>query len=410
MLGCNCSLPGCGTSRRQTYSGIAIFKIPQRKSQDFVDWKNQILDILKRYRVVDETGRKALKFGAVPKLNLPAKSCSKQSKAPERRHLNIVQNVETPQVHKISKYKSFKELETRVAKLKIHQKGWLINYCGNKISFKFFQKPYIIPQFEVIVDESLGFTSAVYGFLLPDDHKLYKMFRRSLQNVTILQLLDDFTNQKLCPGVDIESHESINHYVPCELKFDQSGDHLQQAKQYSRSKECHLLTRVEVDDKLASDISTIMDELCKTASGFKGALRYAVLSVDEVKIQENLVFDKHTGDLIGYADLGDSELNYSCFSDVKQLAPHALVYYVRGLASDLKFSVAYFATKGVTSYQIMTTFWEAVAVLELTCQLPVIATVSVGASSNRKFYRIHETMGGQDTGCCPQDNKYICSR
>ncbi len=128
----------------------------------------------------------------------------------------------------------------------------------------------------------------------------------------------------------------------------------------------------------------------------KGTQRYVVLSIDEVKIQENLVYDKHSGELIGFVDLGDTELNYSCFNDVKQLATHALVYYVRGLASDLKFSIAYFATKGVTSYQIMTTFWEAIAALELTCQLPVIAAVCDGASSNRKFYRVHQLFDGKE--------------
>ncbi len=97
-------------------------------------------------------------------------------------------------------------------------------------------------------------------------------------------------------------------------------------------------------------------------------------------------------------DLGNTDLNYACFNDVDQLASHALVYYVRGLASDLKFSVAYFATKGVTAYEIMTTFWEAVAILELTCQLPVIAVVSDGASSNRKFYRMHDLLDGKETG------------
>ena len=31
--------------------------------------------------------------------------------------------------------------------------------------------------------------------------------------------------------------------------------------------------------------------------------------MDEIKIQSNLVWDKHTGELIGYVDLGDTELN-----------------------------------------------------------------------------------------------------
>ena len=105
-----------------------------------------------------------------------------------------------------------------------------------------------------------------------------------------------------------------------------------------------------------------------------------------------MVYHKYSGELIGYVDLGDPELNYSCFSNVDVLASHALVYYVRGLASDFKFSLAYFATRGITSYQIMPTFWEAVSILEITCRLPVIAAVSDGASPNRKFYRMHSLM------------------
>ena len=121
-----------------------------------------------------------------------------------------------------------------------------------------------------------------------------------------------------------------------------------------------------------------------------------VLSFDEIQIQENLFFDKYTGDLIGYVDLEDIELNYSAFQDVNDLVTHALVYYVQGIASDLKFSLTYFVTKGVTAYQIMPTFWEAVAILELPCKLQVIATVSDGASPNRKFYRMHEQMSNTD--------------
>ena len=37
----------------------------------------------------------------------------------------------------------------------------------------------------------------------------------------------------------------------------------------------------------------------------------------------------------------------------------------------------------------MSTFWEAISILEYTCNLPVIAAVSDGASQNRTFYRMH---------------------
>ena len=58
--------------------------------------------------------------------------------------------------------------------------------------------------------------------------------------------------------------------------------------------------------------------------------------------------------------------------------------------------MAHFATKGVTAYQIISTFWETVAILELTCELQVTATVRDGTSPNRKFYRMHEQMSNTD--------------
>ena len=35
--------------------------------------------------------------------------------------------------------------------------------------------------------------------------------------------------------------------------------------------------------------------------------------MDEMKVQENLVWEKHTGELIGYVDLGDINANYGTF-------------------------------------------------------------------------------------------------
>ena len=46
----------------------------------------------------------------------------------------------------------------------------------------------------------------------------------------------------------------------------------------------------------------------------------------------------------------------------------------------------------MNAYQIMTTFWDAVSILEMTCKLPVICAVSDGASSNRNFFKMHGFM------------------
>ena len=140
----------------------------------------------------------------------------------------------------------------------------------------------------------------------------------------------------------------------------------------------------------------VIQELIKVATPLEGHQRYVVLSFDEMKIKENLVYDKYTGQLIGYVDLGDPELNFSSFKDHNVLATHVLVLYIRGIASDLKFEVGYFGTKDVTAHQIMLTFWRAISILEDTCNLLVIAVVSDGASSNRAFYKMHNMMDGND--------------
>ena len=51
-----------------------------------------------------------------------------------------------------------------------------------------------------------------------------------------------------------------------------------------------------------------------------------VILFDEMKIQENLVWSKHTGDLIGFVDLGDVNLNYATLQETNAIASHVLVF------------------------------------------------------------------------------------
>ena len=134
----------------------------------------------------------------------------------------------------------------------------------------------------------------------------------------------------------------------------------------------------------------VIQQLCDTTNDLKGYQRYVVISMDEMKIKDNLVYDKSSEELIGFVDLGDPILNYGSFDDTTQLATNVLVFYIRGVASILKFPLAYINTTGAKSFQIMPLFWEAVSILEITCKLPVVALVCDGASSNRKFFKLHE--------------------
>ena len=89
--------------------------------------------------------------------------------------------------------------------------------------------------------------------------------------------------------------------------------------------------------------------------------------------------------------MGDSEVNYSTLPDKTKLARCISVLFVKSLANPLSYSFATFVSNGITSGQLFPIFWRAVAILEITCGLNVIAwNTADGASPNRKFVRIHK--------------------
>ena len=131
-----------------------------------------------------------------------------------------------------------------------------------------------------------------------------------------------------------------------------------------------------------------IDDLRRKTSNYSDLQRYVALVMDEMKIQSNLVFDKYSGDLIGFIDLGDLMTNFANLQE-DTLASHALAFLVRGMCTDLKHVIAYFFTGNVTSFQLMPVFWKVVSALELSLKLMVCAAVNDGASPNRKFFCLH---------------------
>ena len=57
--------------------------------------------------------------------------------------------------------------------------------------------------------------------------------------------------------------------------------------------------------------SDIVDELRNKIKRISENERFVKLLMDEMKIQENQVWDKHNGELIDYVDLGDVNLNHA---------------------------------------------------------------------------------------------------
>lgn len=149
----------------------------------------------------------------------------------------------------------------------------------------------------------------------------------------------------------------------------------------------------DVDEQLAKEANI------ESASEHE---KYVALVFDEVKIKEDLVYNKHSGELIGFVNIIDinqhlSSLERACSDDdeaqIPQLATHMLVFMVRGVCSSLKFPYAQFPVKSSSGEILHPIVWECVEHLEMI-GLKVIAFVSDGASCNRKFYSMHTTGNG----------------
>ena len=71
----------------------------------------------------------------------------------------------------------------------------------------------------------------------------------------------------------------------------------------------------------------------KAGISVAGIQRYVIVVMDEMKMQSNLVYDKYSGDLICFVDLGDLMTNYASLGDDDVIATHALRFLVRGMCA-----------------------------------------------------------------------------
>jgi hypothetical protein len=130
------------------------------------------------------------------------------------------------------------------------------------------------------------------------------------------------------------------------------------------------------------NVENLKDKISKVSN----VQRHVAIVMDEMKIQSNLVFNKVSGELIGFIDLGDPMTNYAALQKEDTIASHALAFLVRGLATDL-ISLGTISLETSTPFKIF--FWKIVSVLELSLNLFVVAAINDGASPNRKFFNLH---------------------
>jgi hypothetical protein len=117
--------------------------------------------------------------------------------------------------------------------------------------------------------------------------------------------------------------------------------------------------------------------------------KLVILLLDEMYIKEDLVYDKHSGKMIGFVDVGDINNHLLAYERAldqdtvpnELLATSVLVIMVKGLFMPLRFPYAHFPTKPLTGEMLFEPFWEAVFRLERV-GLKVLACTFDGASAN----------------------------
>eukprot|EP00794_Sanderia_malayensis_P001208 gene1208-584_t len=296
MPGVNCCFNECGVNRRKTKSGIkySLFKIPTAIDEKSEKWRREVLNVITRFRVQDDDfkrqmtndklhicekhykpdditihegpklTKKFVKFGAVPSQNFPKKSVDTSKKDVSRKARTIVQDIVLNKVHWY--YKDIQDVKTRVTKLVLTE--WAITMKENKVMLTKYQCPYILPKLEITIHEDLAYTISVYKWFLPEDHFLYKDFKRTVRLVTISDLVKKLETLQICIGhtENALSGKSIRHAIPLESKPD--ATEMNQpftSTEYFRSTDCKLLILGEQCDpcKLQEVLQTRHKRRCR---------------------------------------------------------------------------------------------------------------------------------------------------
>ena len=85
-------------------------------------------------------------------------------------------------------YQSFNDLCKRVKTLKTLN-DWIVQELEDRLVLKKKRSQVMLPEIEIMIDDSLGFTIYVYGWLLPEDHELHTTNLRSSTNITVSDLV-----------------------------------------------------------------------------------------------------------------------------------------------------------------------------------------------------------------------------
>ena len=92
--------------------------------------------------------------------------------------------------------------------------------------------------------------------------------------------------------------------------------------------------------------------------------KFVCVIFDEVKVKEGLVFNKHSGQIIGFVDIGDINNEIEKLEETidkpPELAKLMLVFMIRGLFTDVCYPYAQFSCDGLDGRKLYPIVWDVI--------------------------------------------------
>ena len=144
--------------------------------------------------------------------------------------------------------------------------------------------------------------------------------------------------------------------------------------------------------------------------------KYGVVLFDEMYVKQGLVFEKSTGALFGFTDLGEvnnqldefeAHLKGSSSELNRPLAKTMLVFMFKGLFTNISLPYAQFAAHSLKGHEMFPLLWKVIGrltrigccILGITCD---------GSSPNRKLFQLHR--GKQESSAILHKTENVFSK
>ena len=121
-------------------------------------------------------------------------------------------------------YQSLEEVRVRIKILKLPL-DWMVDVSEDIVTLSEHLDLVRVPKFRIKIDDSLAYTIQIFGWLLPEDHELYKTCKISIKNITISNLIFELNNVNICIGIDTRElpGKRTYHVIP-KTRNDQKKD------------------------------------------------------------------------------------------------------------------------------------------------------------------------------------------